>query len=37
MKRNARVNLKINEPVGGRRFENAPEMKSVDQVVDELS
>lgn len=36
MKRNARVNLKINEPVGGRRFENTPEMKSVDQVVDEL-
>jgi uncharacterized protein len=33
MKHNARVNLKINEPVGGKR---APEAKSVDQVVDEL-
>lgn len=32
MKHNARVNLKVNEPVGGKR-----EMKSVDQVVDELS
>lgn len=34
MKHNARVNLKVNEPVGGKRFES--EMKSVDQVVDEL-
>lgn len=33
MKGNARVNLKINEPVGGKR---EPEMKTVDQVVDEL-
>ena len=33
MKHNARVNLKINEPVGGKR---EAEMKSVDQVVDEL-
>jgi uncharacterized protein len=33
MKHNARVNLKINEPTGGKR---APEMKTVDQVVDEL-
>ena len=32
MKHNARANLKINEPVGGKR----PEMKSVDQVVEEL-
>lgn len=33
MKGNARVNLKINEPVGGTR---SPEMKTVDQVVDEM-
>ena len=33
MKHNARVNLKVNEPVGGKR---EGEMKSVDQVVDEL-
>ncbi len=33
MKGNARVNLKINEPVGGKRDQ---ENKSVDQVVDEL-
>ena len=32
MKHNARVNLKINEPVGGKRAEG----KTVDQVVDEL-
>jgi len=31
MKHNARVNLKVNEPVGGKREE-----KTVDQVVDEL-
>lgn len=37
MKHNARVNLKVNEPVGGKRaFDSAPEIKSVDQVVDEL-
>ncbi len=43
MKGNARVNLKINEPVGGTRmvFEasperSEPEMKTVDQVVEEL-
>lgn len=36
MKHNARVNLKVNEPVGGKRYGEA-EMKSVDQVVDELS
>ena len=34
MKHNARVNLKINEPAGGKRD---PEMKTVDQVVDEIS
>jgi predicted RNA-binding protein YlqC (UPF0109 family) len=34
MKHNARVNLKINEPVGGKREQ---EMKTVDQVVDEIS
>lgn len=33
MKRTARVNLKINEPVGGKRD---PEIKTVDQVVEEL-
>ena len=39
MKGNARVNLKINEPVGGKRMPaegNTPETKTVDQVVDEL-
>lgn len=34
MKHNARVNLKINEPTGGKREQ---ELKTVDQVVDELS
>ncbi len=35
MKHNARVNLKVNEPVGGKRsFDSAPEMKSVDQAID---
>jgi len=33
MKGNARVNLKINEPMGGKR---EAEVKTVDQVVDEL-
>ena len=33
MKNNARVNLKINEPIGGKRD---PEVKTVDQVVEEL-
>ncbi len=33
MKHNARVNLKVNEPVGGKR---EAEMKSIDQVVEEL-
>lgn len=32
MKHNARVNLKINEPVGGKRDEN----KSLDEAVGEL-
>jgi len=36
MKHNARVNLKVNEPVGGKRFGESSEMKSVDQVVEEL-
>lgn len=35
MKHNARVNLKINEPVGGKRFGEG-EVKTVDQVVEEL-
>ncbi len=33
MKHNARVNLKINEPVGGKREE---EMRSVDDVIGDL-
>jgi uncharacterized protein len=37
MKHNARVNLKVNEPIGGKRaFDSAPEIKTVDQVVEEL-
>jgi len=36
MKHNARVNLKINEPVGGKRFGEGEAPKTVDQVVDEL-
>ncbi|MBY0111104.1 KH domain-containing protein [Patescibacteria group bacterium] len=36
MKHNARVNLKVNEPVGGKRDGRPEEMKSVDQVVEEL-
>ena len=38
MKHNARVNLKVNEPVGGKRtFDHIPrEEKTVDQVVEEL-
>jgi len=35
MKRNARVNLKINEPVGGKRYGEG-EAKTVDQIVEEL-
>jgi predicted RNA-binding protein YlqC (UPF0109 family) len=33
MKGNARVNLKINEPIGGTR---SPEMKTIDQVIEEI-
>ena len=33
MKHNARVNLKINEPAGGKR---GTDTKSVDQVIDEI-
>lgn len=33
MKHNARVNLKVNEPVGGKREQ---EIKSLEQVVEEL-
>lgn len=33
MKGNARVNLKINEPIGGT---HRPEVKTVDQVVEEM-
>ena len=36
MKHNARVNLKINEPIGGKRDMTPREEKTVDQVVDEL-
>ncbi len=38
MKNNARVNLKINEPEGGRKSEAAqsPQMKSVDDVMEDL-
>ncbi len=35
MKHNARVNLKINEPQGGKRFGEA-EGKSLDQSLDDL-
>ncbi len=34
MRHNARVNLKINEPVGGKR--RPEELKSIDQMVEEL-
>ena len=41
MKNNARVNLKINEPEGGRRESSAPSstssaMKSIDDVMEDL-
>ncbi len=40
MKNNARVNLKINEPEGGRREKSeaiqSPAMKSVDDVMEDL-
>lgn len=35
MKHNARVNLKVNEPVGGKRYAEG-EMKSVDEALGEL-
>jgi predicted RNA-binding protein YlqC (UPF0109 family) len=36
MKHNARVNLKINEPIGGKRFDSEPTKKSVEEVIDGL-
>ena len=36
MKHNARVNLKVNEPIGGNRDGRPEEMKSIEQVVEEL-
>jgi predicted RNA-binding protein YlqC (UPF0109 family) len=36
MKHNARVNLKINEPVGGKNISNEREEKTLEQVVEEL-
>jgi predicted RNA-binding protein YlqC (UPF0109 family) len=36
MKHNARVNLKINEPIGGKGSNSERAEKTVDQVVDEL-
>jgi predicted RNA-binding protein YlqC (UPF0109 family) len=36
MKHNARVNLKINEPVGGKREAGTREERSLDEVVGEL-
>ncbi len=36
MKHNARVNLKINEPVGGKHLANEREEKPLEQVLDEL-
>lgn len=36
MKHNARVNLKINEPVGGKRFDESRGEKSLEDVVNEL-
>src|SRR3989344_7652294 len=38
MKNNARINLKINEPEGGRKSESAQssQMKSVDDVMEDL-
>ncbi len=37
MKHNARVNLKINEPVGGKISANEREERPLDQVLDELT
>lgn len=36
LKHNARVNLKINEPVGGKRFDT-PDNRSLDQVLGDIS
>lgn len=36
MKNNARVNLKINEPEGGRKQSSSESMKSVDDVMEDL-
>lgn len=36
MKHNARVNLKINEPVGGKRFETG-DNRSLDQVLGDIA
>ncbi len=36
MKNNARVNLKINEPVGGKRDTSAPQNRSVDEVLADI-
>ena len=36
MKHNARVNLKVNEPVGGKRSFSTPEMKTVGEAVNGL-
>jgi uncharacterized protein len=36
MKNNARVNLKINEPEGGRKSESSASMQSVDDVIEDL-
>jgi len=38
MKNNARVNLKINEPEGGRKseFSGSAKIKSVDDVMEDL-
>lgn len=36
MKNNARVNLKINEPEGGRKSHSTESVKSVDDVMEDL-
>jgi predicted RNA-binding protein YlqC (UPF0109 family) len=36
MKNNARINLKINEPEGGKRPERSNNMRSVDDVMEDL-
>lgn len=37
MKHNARVNLKINEPMGGKRYGEAEGGRSLEQVIGDLS